>query len=80
MCNFIIRQDVKSYATVDLVKDERDGETVYIERGDWVEIQYIKDGAVHGLKRGVVDVVVPLETFTHAFSDTDPNKKDSKKS
>lgn len=81
MCNFIIRKDVKSYATIDVVEEQRDGEVITIEQGDWLEVQYIKDKSVHALKMGVVDVVVPLEVFVHAFSDKNPNeKKEDKKS
>lgn len=79
MCNFIIRKDVKSYATIDIVEEQRDGNVITIEQGDWLEVQYIKDKSVHALKMGVVDVVVPLEVFVHAFSNKDPNAKEAKK-
>ena len=79
MCNFIIRQEVKSYATVDLVRSELDGDVIFIEHGDSFEVDYIKEGVVYGRKGGIVDISVPLSTFVHTFSDKDPKKKKESK-
>lgn len=81
MCNFIIRNTVKSYATVDYFeeKDVNDGEqTESIKAGEPVEVVAIHNDDVFVLVNGDKEkpVTVPLNTFVHMFSDKDPNKKE----
>lgn len=80
MCNFIIRP-IKCYATVDvsLEKFEKT-EDSDIKAGDALQVTTVcADGVVATDGNGTY-FVIPVDVFTHTFSDKDPSKKESKDS
>lgn len=78
MCNFIIRDTVKSYATADTHIMADEGVHV-VKKGTVVKVLHTTaDGVM--CKIGDKEYLFSYDQFTHVFSDKDPNKQDPKKS
>lgn len=86
MCNFVIRP-IKSYVTLDIVKEYQGDKTVELERGQEVQVISMLNKSVlveaTNKDNEKYEVRVPLDIFVHAFTanpaDVEAAKKEEQK-